>query len=192
MLINGASSGVGTFAVQLAKSMGAHVTAVCSTQNVEMVRSIGADVVVDYRTESVEAAAATAGGRYDKIIDVAGRYGWRRLLNSKGSLVAVALPESECVPCVLCSIICSPCCCCCLSAKKSYAFMQAVDATNLDELAGMVADGKLRVIMGLQLNGISEVPAALAGHSQTTGQGHRKGKTVITLAAAAPDAIQRE
>ena len=123
VLINGASSGVGTFAVQLAKSMGAHVTGVCSTQNVEMVRSLGADVVIDYRTESVEAGASAESGRYDKILDVAGRYGWRPLLKPRGSLVAVALPESECIPCVLCSIVCSPGIVC--SSKKAHAFMQA-------------------------------------------------------------------
>ena len=110
-------------AVQLAKSMGAHVTGVCSTQNVEMVRSLGADVVIDYRTESVEAGASAESGRYDKILDVAGRYGWRPLLKPRGSLVAVALPESECIPCVLCSIVCSPGIVC--SSKKAHAFMQA-------------------------------------------------------------------
>ena len=186
VLINGASSGVGTFAVQLAKSMGAHVTGVCSTQNVEMVRSLGADVVVDYRTESVEAAAKAAGVRYDKILDIVGRYGWRKLLTPNGSLVAVALPQSEChgecIPCVMCSIVCTPWCCCCLSSKKSLAFMQAVTAADMSELAGMVAEGKLRVVMGLQLSGIAAVPDALAGHSATTGQGHRKGKTVISFA----------
>ena len=190
VLINGASSGVGTFAVQLAKSMGAHVTGVCSTQNVEMVRSLGADVVVDYRTESVEAAAKADCESYDKIIDLAGRYGWRRLLKPSGSLVAVALPESECIPCVLCSIVCSPCCCCCLSQQKSHALMQAVTPADMEELAGMVTDGKLRVVLGLQLSGINEVPDALAGHSETTGQGHRKGKTVISFAAK-PETMTR-
>lgn len=181
VLINGASSGVGTFAVQLAKSMGAHVTGVCSTQNVEMVRSLGADVVVDYRHENVEEASRAGGMRYDKILDVAGRYGWRKFLKPNGSLVAVALPESECVPCVMCAIACSPCCCCCVSSKKSHLFMQSVNATDLDELASMVANGKLRVVLGLQLSGISTVPDALAGHSDTTGQGHRKGKTVVSF-----------
>ena len=182
VLINGASSGVGTFAVQLAKAMGAHVTGVCSTPNVEMVRSLGADVVLDYRKETVEAATKASGERYDKILDVAGRYGWRPLLKPNGSLVAVALPESECVPCVVCSIACAPWCCCCLSPKKSHAFMQTVRLSDLDELASMIADGELRVVLGLQLSGIGEVPDALAGHSATKGQGHRSGKTVISFA----------
>ena len=190
VLINGASSGVGTFAVQLAKSMGAHVTGVCSTRNVEMVRSLGADEVVDYKKESVEAAATAAGVLYDKILDIAGRYGWRRLLRPSGTLVAVALPESECVPCVLCSIVCTPWCCCCLSEKKSHAFMQSVNAADLDELATMVADGRLRVQIGLRLSGIDDVPDALAGHSSTLGQGHRSGKTVVALAIS-PEKMKR-
>jgi NADPH:quinone reductase-like Zn-dependent oxidoreductase len=74
VLINGASGGVGTFAVQLAKSMGAHVTGVCSTQNVELVRSLGANVVIDYKKEKLD--AATEGGKYDKIIDIVGRHRW--------------------------------------------------------------------------------------------------------------------
>ena len=52
----------------------------------------------------------------------------------------------------------------------------------MELLARMVAEGKLRVVLGLQLSGIHEVPDALAGHSATTGQGHRKGKTVISFA----------
>ena len=52
----------------------------------------------------------------------------------------------------------------------------------MEQLARMVAEGKLRVVLGLQLSGIHEVPDALAGHSATTGQGHRKGKTVISFA----------
>jgi len=195
VLVNGASGGVGSFAVQLAKSMGAHVTAVCSTANVELVRSLGADTVVDYRKESVEAAAARmaeeevrtedaggpAGGvKYDKIIDAAGRPGWRPLLKPHGAYVAVALPypESECVPCVLCSVLCSPWCFCCLSSKTSHVFMQSVSQADLEELAVMLGEGKLRATVGRRLVGMSGLPDALAEHSATIGLGHSQGKTV--------------
>lgn len=179
VLINGASGGVGSFAVQLAKSMGAHVTGVCSTPNVELVRSLGADEVVDYRKESVDAGP----GAYDKIIDAVGRPGWRQLLSPSGSVVAVALPhpESECVPCVLCSVVCSPWCCCCMSAKKSHLFIQAVKKADLEELSLMMADGRLRASVGKKLVGIGELPGALAGQSSTIGLGHCEGKTVISM-----------
>ncbi len=68
VLINGASGGVGTYAVQIAKALGAEVTAVCSTPNVEIARSLGADVVVDYRVEDVTKRSQ----RYDLVLDIAG------------------------------------------------------------------------------------------------------------------------
>ena len=68
VLINGASGGVGTYAVQIAKALGAEVTAVCSTPNVEIARSLGADVVVDYRVEDVTQRSE----RYDLVLDIAG------------------------------------------------------------------------------------------------------------------------
>src|SRR5438034_7170392 len=86
VLINGASGGVGTPAVQVAKSFGADVTAVCSTRNVEMVRSIGADRVIDYVQEDF----TKSGQRYDLILDCVGNHSLsahRRVLNSKGVCV---------------------------------------------------------------------------------------------------------
>ena len=71
ILVTGASGGVGTFAVQIAKSMGAEVTGVCSTRNVELVRSLGADHVVDYTRDDYTGVDA----RYDVILDIAGWYG---------------------------------------------------------------------------------------------------------------------
>jgi NADPH:quinone reductase-like Zn-dependent oxidoreductase len=75
VLINGASGGVGTFAVQIAKALGAYVTAVCSTRNVDLVRSLGADAVVDYRAEDF----TSSGERYDLVLDLVGNHRLSRL-----------------------------------------------------------------------------------------------------------------
>ena len=89
VLINGASGGVGTFAIQIAKSFGAEVTGVCSARNLEMVRSIGADHVIDYTQEDF----TENGGRYDLILDAVGNHSLadcKRNLQPKGIYVAAA------------------------------------------------------------------------------------------------------
>ena len=86
LLINGASGGVGTFAVQIGKAFGAHVTAVCSARNVDLVQSLGADAVVDYTTEDV----ASTGRRFDVVLDLVGNRSLaelRRVLMENGTLV---------------------------------------------------------------------------------------------------------
>ena len=86
VLINGASGGVGTFAVQIAKTLGADVTGVCSTRNVELIRSLGADHVIDYTRENV----TRSGQRYDLILDLAGQHplaACRGALTRTGTLV---------------------------------------------------------------------------------------------------------
>jgi NADPH:quinone reductase-like Zn-dependent oxidoreductase len=93
VLINGASGGVGTFAVQIATAIGAEVTGVCSTGNIEMVRSIGAAHVVDYTREDF----VRSGRRYDVLLDVAGNRSISdclRVLNPTGTLVIVGGPET--------------------------------------------------------------------------------------------------
>src|SRR3954469_10223822 len=90
VVINGASGGVGTFAVQIAKSFGADVTGVCSTRNVDMVRSIGADQVIDYTQEDFTRAEQ----RYDLIYDLVGNHSFserRRILNPNGICVMAGL-----------------------------------------------------------------------------------------------------
>ena len=93
VLINGASGGVGTFAVQIAKSFGAEVTGVCSSKNFGMVRSIGADYVIDYTKEDF----TTTGKKYDLILDIVANrsiFDYARALSPKGSYVAVAFKAS--------------------------------------------------------------------------------------------------
>src|SRR6202165_1203475 len=92
VLINGASGGVGTFAVQIAKALGAEVTGVCSTRNVDIVRSLGAAHVVDYTRE----ASPQGDRRYDLMLDVAGSRSWsecKRVLNPQAILVVVGAPK---------------------------------------------------------------------------------------------------
>ena len=94
VLIIGASGGVGTFAVQIAKSFGADVTGVCSTRNVDMVRSIGADNVIDYTHEDF----TQSGQRYDLIVDMAGTHSLsdcRRALTPRGTYVVVGAPSGR-------------------------------------------------------------------------------------------------
>src|SRR5215208_7447913 len=94
VLVNGASGGVGTFAVQVAKALGAEVTAVCSTPNVDLQRSIGADHVIDYTQEDF----TRSDRRYDVMLDVAGSRSWsacKRVLEPEATLVLIGGPMTN-------------------------------------------------------------------------------------------------
>jgi NADPH:quinone reductase-like Zn-dependent oxidoreductase len=145
VLINGASGGVGHFAVQIAKSMGAHVTAVCSTRNVEMVRALGADVVIDYTREDF-----TRGTQpYDLIIDSIGNHPrrvLRRVLAPQGVHVQVGQagmgnwigPLVGPIGASLWSLV----------GAQRWEFMLAqMSAEDLAVLAAMQADGRLRAVV---------------------------------------------
>ncbi|MGD8517609.1 MAG: NAD(P)-dependent alcohol dehydrogenase, partial [Anaerolineae bacterium] len=168
VLINGASGGIGTFAVQLAKYYGAHVTGVCSTGNVEMVKSLGADRVIDYTQEDF-----TRGGEpYDAILDVVGKSSYPRCRNvlKKEGLYLATLPT---IAIVLQTVWTS------LVDGKRVKFGDALGKTeNLVFLAELAEEGKLRAIIDRRYP--LEQTAEAFRYVET---GHKKGNVVIKVAA---------
>lgn len=172
ILINGASGGVGTFAIQIAKALGAKVTGVCSGKNVEMVRSIGADHVIDYTKEDFWAN----GKQYDLIIDNAAFYSIRkplRVLKETGIYVGVG--GSSSTASVLQSLIFNP-----LIAKmkgrKVVSFMADVKRSDLAFLKGLLEAGKILPVIDRKYS-LSETPQAI----RYVEEGHARGKVVISV-----------
>jgi NADPH:quinone reductase-like Zn-dependent oxidoreductase len=173
VLVNGASGGVGTFAVQIAKSMGAEVTGVCSTRNVEMVRAIGADHVIDYTQEDYTAS----GRRYDLVVDMVGNHSPRRnlrVLEPHGSLVLVGGGKGEWIAPLkgaLQALLLDP------FAEQSVASMLArLDADDLAALAGLMEARAVTPVIDRRYS-LREVPAAIE-YSET---GRARGKIVINV-----------
>ena len=174
VLINGASGGVGTFAVQIAKSFGAEVTGVCSTRNVEQARSLGADRVVDYTKEDF----TRLGVRHDLMIDIAGSRSFlacRRVLTPEATLVVVGGPMTYRglgpLPHMAGTILKSR------GRSQTVTFFVAKIATeDLDFLRELLETGKVTPVLDRKYP-LSEAPAALT----YLGEGHARGKVVITV-----------
>lgn len=175
VLINGASGGVGTFAVQLAKAFGAQVTAVCSARNAELVRSLGADRVIDYAQEDFTEGKA----RYDMILDLAGNHSFtasKRVLAPRGILAGagiLAAPKS--IFLMLFGLIVKLV----QSRFSRQKFVFYVAKANHDDLAfigGLMASGKLKSVIDKRYT-LDEVPDAI-GYQGTW---RVRGKLVIVL-----------
>src|SRR3989442_2500753 len=176
VLINGASGGVGTFAVQIAKSFGADVTGVCSTRNVEMVRSIGADHVVDYTKQDYTQEDFTKRGqRYDLILDCVGNHSLlahRRALNPNGvCVVAGAKGLWDFLTRALTAPVLSR-----LVSQKFVTFIAKLNKQDLTIMRELMATGKVTPVIDRRYS-LSEVPEAIR-YLETR---HARGKVVITL-----------
>jgi NADPH:quinone reductase-like Zn-dependent oxidoreductase len=176
VLINGASGGVGTFAVQIAKSFGADVTGVCSTRNVDLVRSLGADHVIDYTKEDF----AKGEPRYDVILDNVPNHSLsecRRILNPNGKYVMIGgggPNDSRWIGPfgrVINTIVLSP-----FVSQKMGMMMADANQKDLTVLGDLMQSGKVKPVIDRTYK-LSEVPAAIAYLEE----GHARGKVVITL-----------
>jgi NADPH:quinone reductase-like Zn-dependent oxidoreductase len=174
VLINGAAGGVGTFAVQIAKSFGAEVTGVCSTRNVEMVRSIGADQVVDYTQEDFTKSAR----RYDVILDCVGNHSFsecRRVLNPRGIYVGAGGTTDNWMIGPLTSAIKALVLSWFVSQKQAMVLAKPSKA-DLAIMGKLMESGKVTPVIDTSYS-LSEVPDAI----RYLEAGHARGKVVITV-----------
>jgi NADPH:quinone reductase-like Zn-dependent oxidoreductase len=173
-LIIGASGGVGSFAVQIAKALEAHVTGVCSTAKMDMVRSIGADAIIDYTREDF----ADAGTQYDVIIDIAGNRPLthiRRALTPNGTLVIVGGEGGGRwlggIDRQLRASIMSP-----LLRQNLRSLFSEQRRSDLKFLQGLLEEGKVRPAIDRTF-ALSDAPSAIR-HLEN---GHSRGKIVIAV-----------
>lgn len=173
MLIIGAAGGVGSFAVQIAKAFGAHVTGVCSTTKVDLVRSIGADEVIDYTRDDF----AEKGQRYDLILDTAGNRSvshLRRRLAPRGTLVIGGGEGSGQwfgIGRQLQALMLSP-----FVSQRLGTFLAKQNREDLLVLKELIEAGKVTPVID-RTYPLSEVPDAI----RYLEQGHARGKVVITV-----------
>jgi NADPH:quinone reductase-like Zn-dependent oxidoreductase len=174
VLINGASGGIGTFAVQIAKALGAEVTGVCSSRNVDLVRSIGADHVIDYTNEDF----TDNGKQYDLILDNVGNRSLsdcRRALESDGMLIPNSNKEGRWVGDYLTramrALLITP-----FVSQKLRPFSAVGRSEDLEALAELFESGEVKPVID-RTYPLAEAANALAYF----GEGHARGKVVITV-----------
>lgn len=175
VLIHGASGGVGTFAVQLAKVFGAEVTGVCSTRNLEMVRELGADHVIDYTQEDF----ARNPRRYDLILAVAGSRSileYRRALSPRGIWVGIGGDNSTLR---IFSSMLYGAWITVLGRQRMISMMARANPADLLFLKTLIAEGKLRPVIDRRYP-LSEVPEAIRYLEER----HARGKVVVRVADA--------
>ena len=178
VLINGASGGVGTFAVQIAKAFGAEVTAVCSTRNVDLVKSIGADHVIDYTKEDF----TKTDQRYDMLYDLVGNHSFserRQILTPNGICVLAGIGGAGVHPGTLGRIgrnfwnaFLSN-----FTAQKFVFYIAKLTKDDLNVLRELMQSGKISPVIDRTYK-ISETQAAV----RYLEEGHARGKVVITVA----------
>ncbi|MGG2093354.1 NAD(P)-dependent alcohol dehydrogenase [Bacillus sp. S13(2024)] len=170
VLINGASGGVGTFAVQIAKSFGAEVTGVCSTRNLEILRSIGADHIIDYTKEDF----TKKGQKYDLILAVNGHHpitAYKRSLNDNGTFIHVGGSGAQLFQTMTLGSWFS------LSGRKKMStLLQRQNQNDLIYIKELLEAGKVKPVIDRTFK-MSEVKEAFKYFEQ----GHAQGKVVITV-----------
>jgi len=170
VLINGASGGVGTFAVQLAKYFGAEVTAVCSTGKVDLARTLGADQVIDYTQEDF----TKSGRQYDLILAVNGNrsiFEYKRALTPKGAYVMAGGNTGQLFQALLLGPLLTL-----VGKQKMGALTSTPNQKDLLFIKELLESGKIRPVIDRRYP-LSEVPEAI----RYLEEGHAKGKVVITL-----------
>jgi NADPH:quinone reductase-like Zn-dependent oxidoreductase len=178
VLVNGAAGGVGTFAVQIAKSYGADVTGVCSTRNVDMLHSLGADSVIDYTRQDF----TLSGQRYDVIFDLVTNHSvreYRRVLDPKGIFIGVGVgPGGSILSLLARGFVVWPLAS--LMGSQKFAFFGAkIAAEDLSFLGDLMAAGKVTPVIDRRY-GLDEAPEAI----RYVEEGHARGKVVIDLGGA--------
>jgi len=169
VLIYGASGGIGTFAVQIARSFETHVTGVCSTRNLDLVRSIGADLVVDYTKEDF----SQSGQKYDLILATAGYrslFDYKRALATGGHYVATGGEMKQVFqPMLLGSWLST-------DGRKMTNLAMKPNKNDLTYIKELIESGKVKPVIDKSFP-LSEVPEALCYY----GQGRSRGKVVVTM-----------